>query len=123
MRSRIILVIAFSIGLFGSNLSAQYDTSKIDMHLLKGVWEANDPVKHRVEFADSLFQVVLLNRSAEHPYYFPMDSLKRVSAMGYYPNWPPFDCHLKIIAPEILEISYSQMGTLHLRKKYFKVNN
>jgi hypothetical protein len=123
MRSKSILVIAFSIGLSGSTVSAQYDTTKIDVQLLRGIWESNDSVKHRIEFVDSLFGLTLFNKNAGRPYYFSMDSSKKVSVMGFYPNWPPFDCHLNLIAPGILDISYSQLGVTPSRKRYLKVKS
>ena len=100
--------------------SFQDNSSRIEVKLLVGFWETTDTIKRRIEFVNSDFELKLII-PANHPYYFSIDSLQNVSSSGFYPNWPPYDCELKLITSDTLEIKYSQIGVKPYSEKYLKV--
>lgn len=97
--------------------------TSIDARLILGVWEATDSSKVRFEFVDSGYQIVLNPKSINRPYFFPKNKENNtVLSSGCYPNWPPFNCDLKLLDDGSLKISFSQLGAtdyvVRCRKKH-----
>ena len=99
----------------------QSNKDKIEANLLLGFWETTDSLKSKIEFID-LKSEIQLTIPEHHPYYFYKDSLGLVSVSGFYPNWPPYDCELKLNTSDTLEITFSQLGITHYLKMFQKVN-
>ncbi len=92
----------------------------IDVKQLLGIWETTDSMKYRIEFTYNYFDLVMKSGDSR-PYYFSKDSLDRVYSSGYYPNWPPFNCDLRLTGPGKLEVTYSQLGVPATTIKFVKL--
>jgi hypothetical protein len=93
----------------------------IDYKLLKGHWESMDKLRVRIEFIELRSEVVIKKGDNSYSYTFPKDSLNRVYVSGFIANWPPYDCLLKLVNQDTLELAFSQMGITHSIMKYVRV--
>jgi|GEM_PF-1007137 len=87
-----------------------HPSGTINVKLLTGFWQTTDSPQTIIEFIDSNFYEITLDlKDSAHPYYFLKDKENNVNTSGFYPNWPPFSCDLKLIEPGILEVSLYQI--------------
>lgn len=92
----------------------------IDAGLLVDFWESADSLKNRIEFVDRGYEIVLETGADARPYYFSMDEQRKVFASGFFPNWPPYNCDLKFVSPDTLEIEFSVLDALPYHEKYVR---
>lgn len=96
------------------------DKPSIDAKLLAGVWVSADTFKYKIEFKDEGYDMTLRSVPPDFFYYFSKDSTGQVSSSGYYPQWPPHGCDLKVLAGDTLQVGHSQIGPPYSVVKYVK---
>lgn len=82
------------------------EVTTISSEKLIGKWHPVESTNSFIEFVDSLTGFVL--KAGSHQIYcLEKDSLGNISSSGYYPQWPPPSCKLKLISADTLKVSYS----------------
>ncbi len=98
------------------------DSTRVDAKLIVGFWESSDSKKYRIEFIDEQWAVKLkADVGVAGGYFFSKDSLNRITMNGYAPNWPPYDCGLKLISIDTLEIATRCFMCEAIKSKFVRV--
>ena len=103
-----------------NELDQQTEMKSIYVKLLVGFWESTDTLKHKIEFVDSRV-ICWLQQKGGGTFEFMKDSFDRVSSNGFIAAWPPFNCDLKLISKDTLQVLYSHFGSDAVVQSYVKL--
>ena len=102
----IFILLTFSVKTYSQTTSNEGLYSNIDSRILIGKWYPIDTSGNIIEFTDSSDGFKLKVENAQL-YFFTKDSSGYISSYGYYPQWPPPSCDLKLVSNDTLKATYS----------------
>lgn len=93
-----------------------YNCQCLDPELMKGIWQATDSTKHKIEFTfhEKGFYLRNFEDTIMHQFnafqFSLKDSLSFVSNEGVIFKWPPDNCYVNLISNDTIEVIYGVFG-------------